>query len=348
MKVVSLIDNNISEVEVVTTSGGFANNVFFTDIDSDIIGYKKLSNIADTTATNLSVNVIDTDGQKIARSYLFDLPIGVDTHDAGIWSIFYNAYVDSAVGDTRLIFEPFMRASNGNETTLFTEISPEINNTTMQRIEPPPINQPQFIVDANSRFGVRIKVSTTSNIQKTVHTSIGGENASYFNSPIALRHRQLRGLNDDTNFLHVTSTEKNTWNAKAEISDIPTALSELSKDINFDERYYTETEIDNKINLFTRITGLTSLIIDCSTADIFEISLSANTSFSLTNVPTNKERKFIITNSGASDITITYPNTADYWETATFTIGAGKKKVTALEFNGTTRFWYLSTEMKNA
>ncbi len=130
--------------------------------------------------------------------------------------------------------------------------------------------------------------------------------------------------------------------------EIPTALSELTKDINFDERYYTETEMDTKLNLFTRISGLTSLAIDCSTADIFEVSLSANASFSLTNVPTNKEKKFIITNSGASEITITYPNTADYWESATFKIAAGKKKVTALEFNGTTRFWYLSTEMKNA
>ena len=131
-------------------------------------------------------------------------------------------------------------------------------------------------------------------------------------------------------------------------SDTPTALSQLIKDIDFDERYYTEEEVDEKLNLFTRITGLTSLTIDCSTADIFEVSLSTNASFSLTNVPTNKEKKFIITNSGASEITITYPNTADYWESATFKIAAGKKKVVALEFNGTTRFWYLSTELKNA
>ena len=140
---------------------------------------------------------------------------------------------------------------------------------------------------------------------------------------------------------------KNAIDTKVSNS-IPTALSGLTKDINFDERYYTETEIDNKINFFTRSSGLTSLTIDCSTADIFEVSLSANASFSLTNVPTNKEKKFIITNSGASEITITYPNTADYWESATFKIAAGKKKITALEFNGTTRFWYLSTEMKNA
>jgi hypothetical protein len=31
-------------------------------------------------------------------------------------------------------------------------------------------------------------------------------------------------------------------------SDIPTKLSEFTKDINFDERYYTESEVDNKLN----------------------------------------------------------------------------------------------------
>ena len=37
--------------------------------------------------------------------------------------------------------------------------------------------------------------------------------------------------------------------------DIPTALSELSKDINFDERYYTEAEIDNKIGDIETLLG---------------------------------------------------------------------------------------------
>ncbi len=61
----------------------------------------------------------------------------------------------------------------------------------------------------------------------------------------------------------VSDDEKNTWNTvadkadksyvdaelnkKAEKTDIPTKLSELTKDINFDERYYTETEIDTKL-----------------------------------------------------------------------------------------------------
>lgn len=38
--------------------------------------------------------------------------------------------------------------------------------------------------------------------------------------------------------------------------DIPTKLSQLTKDINFDERYYTESEVDNKLNSkVDKVTG---------------------------------------------------------------------------------------------
>ena len=47
---------------------------------------------------------------------------------------------------------------------------------------------------------------------------------------------------------------KNAIDTKVSNS-IPTALSELSKDINFDERYYTETEIDTKIGDIESLLG---------------------------------------------------------------------------------------------
>ena len=47
---------------------------------------------------------------------------------------------------------------------------------------------------------------------------------------------------------------KNAIDTKVSNS-IPTALSELSKDINFDERYYTEEEIDAKIGNIETLLG---------------------------------------------------------------------------------------------
>ena len=55
--------------------------------------------------------------------------------------------------------------------------------------------------------------------------------------------------------IHITSEERSTWNSKADTSDIPTKLSELTKDINFDERYYTEIEIDAKIGNIETLLG---------------------------------------------------------------------------------------------
>ena len=47
---------------------------------------------------------------------------------------------------------------------------------------------------------------------------------------------------------------KNAMDTKVSNS-IPTALSELTKDINFDERYYTESEIDTKIGDIETLLG---------------------------------------------------------------------------------------------
>ena len=204
-----------------------------------------------------------------------------------------------------------------------------------------------------------------------------------------------------------------TLDGKADISDIPTALSELTKDINFDERYYTETEIDTKlsaksdtshnhalnnlteksynsltdkptlfsgsyadlsnkpteftpsahtqaistitdlqttldgkINNYTR-SAVSTLTIDCSTADIFEVTLTANTSFSLTNVPSNKDKAFEILNNSGAEITITLP-TSQFWESQTVKIGAGKIKEFTVRSNGTRQIWHVSAELKNA
>lgn len=64
----------------------------------------------------------------------------------------------------------------------------------------------------------------------------------------------------------VSDTEKATWNGKAnashthtksQITDMPTTLSAFTKDINFDERYYTETEVNNKLTSMYKASSST-------------------------------------------------------------------------------------------
>lgn len=92
-------------------------------------------------------------------------------------------------------------------------------------------------------------------------------------------------------------------------------------------------------------TTLTSLTIDGSTYDFFYITISANASFSLSNITTNQIYYFMITNSGAGEITITLPNTADVSSADTFTIGASKVKEVSMIYNGTNRYWQISEEL---
>lgn len=46
----------------------------------------------------------------------------------------------------------------------------------------------------------------------------------------------------------ISSIEWSGWTQFAEKDDIPTKLSEFTNDIDFDDRYYTESEIDSKLN----------------------------------------------------------------------------------------------------
>lgn len=73
-------------------------------------------------------------------------------------------------------------------------------------------------------------------------------------------------ISQDASNRFVSDTEKANWNGKAneththtksQITDMPTKLSEFTKDINFDERYYTETEINNKLTSMYKASSST-------------------------------------------------------------------------------------------
>ena len=89
----------------------------------------------------------------------------------------------------------------------------------------------------------------------------------------------------------------------------------------------------------------TSLTIDGANGNFFLISISANASFSLSNIVQNVQYYFMIKNTGASSITITLPNTADIKSALTVTIGASKTKELAMIYNGTNRYWQISEEL---
>ncbi|MCO5250692.1 MAG: hypothetical protein M9949_04635 [Candidatus Kapabacteria bacterium] len=58
------------------------------------------------------------------------------------------------------------------------------------------------------------------------------------------------------------------------------------------------------------VSGLTSLTIDCANNTHFMISISANETFSLSNVEEGIEKVFFVKNTSAGSIIVTVPNTA--------------------------------------
>lgn len=93
------------------------------------------------------------------------------------------------------------------------------------------------------------------------------------------------------------------------------------------------------------MTTQTNLTCDFSTYNYIKATISANSGFTLSNIPTNKVVTILIKNTGASTITITLPNTADAKAGDTFAIQASKYREFSILYDGTTRYWQVSEEL---
>lgn len=177
--------------EIIKGGGGFVANIWFTTIDSDVSGYKKISYTSESTEYERSGTI--SNEELLFRTYLFDGAIGVSLINAGIWSVNFRTKVDKTSGVTQLAFEPFLYHSDTTETVLFKAYSDRITNTDFATMRQS-INEPSFSCSPTDRFGVRVYGKTTSVASVTITNIIGGVNGSYFSTPLSLRHSLLREL----------------------------------------------------------------------------------------------------------------------------------------------------------
>ncbi len=185
------LNGNKEWATVPIGAGGFSAPLYFSNEDSDVVGYKKINYTNDEAQIELSGTI--TNEELLLRTYLYDEPLGLTVIDAGLWVNSFRAKVDKATGVTQLKFEAFVRHSDNTETTLFSHYSQELNNLdyVIIRQDSP---QPVFSVSSTDRLGVRIYAKTTSTAAVTIYTTIGDGDASYFTTPIPFRHNLLRGL----------------------------------------------------------------------------------------------------------------------------------------------------------
>lgn len=219
------LNGNKQWAEIVLGSGGYASNVYFTNLTSTIVGsYKQTSGTHELTETIVSGTC--SNNEVLIHTYLFEQPVGITTVDAGVWRFTMNCVINSNVGDSKFKIVQFRRSSTGVETDMFTIYSNTIENTDYQNFIIETV-QPSFLVDSLDRFGCRIYATTTTTVNKTISYKIGDGYASYLNTPLALRHDQNRDKNGNPLYQHVTTSDISKWNTTSANNTVDETLTSI-------------------------------------------------------------------------------------------------------------------------
>ena len=192
-------------VPVAVGGASSVSNMFFSNTASSVSGYKTMSYTADTTATVMSVAVTST-ADVLSYTYLYPSALDTTVIDAGIWKSTFNAYVSNTQGITRLKIVCFVYHTDGTTTDLFTKYTNDLNATTATTFYTE-TNRSQFTVLSTDRIGFRVYGNTDRTSSTTIYYTIGGDNPSYINTPLTMRHSQLRDLNGLADYQHMTAAQ---------------------------------------------------------------------------------------------------------------------------------------------
>lgn len=139
----------------------------------------------------------------------------------------------------------------------------------------------------------------------------------------------------------VTSVAGKTGDVTLDKSDVGLSNVDNTSDANKPVSTAQQAEIDTK-QAGTAFVTQSNLTINGSSGNFFLVSISASSSFTLSNIATGVQYYIRIYNSSASAITITLPNTADIKAVETFDIDATSYKEVAMIYDGTNRTWQIS------
>lgn len=199
-----LRDDNTFQ-EIPTPAGGYANNLYLGETDSDVPTYKILTYTADVAETLKTVTAQQSDGVVTAQTFLYPSGVSVSNFPSGLWSLKLWGKISASAGVSQVGFTYFKRSTLGVETDLFTLWSEEVNNTTDSWIDLVG-TQPSYSVDPTDRMGLRLLFKTSSGTNKTLTYSIGDGYAAFVNNPNQIRHSQTRDKNGEEAFQHIDTT----------------------------------------------------------------------------------------------------------------------------------------------
>lgn len=239
--------------EIIAGSGGYASNIYFTTLNSDIATYKKISYSLETLETELTISA--TNQSILINTYLYDSAVGVTNLDEGSWDFYVTCKLNAVSGGNKIKAIVFKRNTSNIETDLITVYSSEITNTSYAQLRFQLI-QPNISVLSTDRIGVKLYFETTNTNPVVFNMIVGDGQASYFTTPLALRHSQLRLPNEDLNVLHLTAAQV----------------------VKVDNAVQAESSLDTSGKIITeaRKTNHSGVNTDLSTLNLVALNLDSN------------------------------------------------------------------------
>jgi hypothetical protein len=199
-----LIDAGVTGLDTVSSS-----NIFLSNENSDISGYKKLKYTTD--AVQETFESVVNGNEVLLNKFIYDSAIDLAEIITGVASFSIYSKIDSSNSDCYVKVVLFSRSvSTGIETELFN-VSKAVTSTTYELLKFEYTIASNLVVDPLSRFGLAVYVGkTTASNSKTVTLAIGNGTASYFTLPIPASHDVLRRKNENLIYQHVDSTATKT------------------------------------------------------------------------------------------------------------------------------------------
>ena len=274
--------------------------------DSDIAGYKLLSNTIDETETEITITASSADGIVWGNKYLTP-EYTATTIPAKSWGFDYWRKVSTALNNSSKHLRVFIYRG-GVETDIITLISPDINDTIFVE------RQVAYTIGAielqqGDRIGVQAGFSTTR-VQDVTLTFIIGDGIGWFmRVPLAISHKDLTNKNAETTYQHIdtTTTKQTIVEAdKVAIYDSVTGKVVLTDKSNVGGGGSTDI-------ISTNVTNNTGTIVIDTTPNWQRVNISGGGSTLILDyangiLPTkNREYLLVINNASAGVITLTLP-----------------------------------------
>lgn len=266
------------DIQISAGGGGGNTNVYLSNIDSSVSGYKTATPSLDASESVKTITTTANNTIAWGEKYLYGSPVATTLLPAGFWGLHLFGSINSNTGVSQVVFRVF-KWNGTEETTIYTVEGFETNQTSDGKIVVEG-GVPEATVLATDYIGFQIGFKTNSH-QKTLTYTLGDGHATYTVNPLPLRHSGLRDKNGESDFQHLTSAQVTLVNS----------ISDIAKIANYNLNTITAT---------TYTLGINDNTVICNNSGTVTVTIPTN---SVTQFPIGKHIDLIQYGTGKINIT---------------------------------------------